>query len=619
MRVATLKQQSKPLIMMAFVIVSALYIWWHLRAGWIPIDDGPVAQSAERMLHGELPHRDFDELYTGGLAFVNAAGFRVFGTNLWSLRLVLFGAILTWLPALFYVASRFVRPVAAASVAFLAVGWSVPNYPAAMASWYNLFLATMGIAALLRWLEAPRARWLFTAGLLGGLSILVKIIGLYYVAGVLLFLVYHVQASSEKGMSDEEYAARGYTPSIYALFVSLALLLFVGALLVLVRSHLHVSEFIQFVLPSALVALLLIRNEWRAPGGESGVRAMMLLRDVGPFVLGVVIPLTLLAAVYARAGAIGDLLRGVFIAPQRRLGSVAVHAPAWWTMLSLVPFATFVALAHHKRGVLTRREVVLTAIALLLLLRATEGNGALYRTVWFAARTLLPALSIVGVTVLARGGRREASLLDRQTMLLLAVACLCSLAQYPYTTSLYFCYVAPLVVLLLLAMHRHMGMLRQTAPLLLLAFFTGFAVLRTNATRIASIGAWYQRPPPLARLTMNRGGVDVPQSDARNYGALVTKLRAHARGAYTWASPDAPEVYFLSGLQNPTRTLFEVFDVHPSSPAQLMRTLDSRDVTAVVLGTPSFSPPIGPVMYALLSARFPHSEYVGNFQLRWRD
>ena len=606
---------AQPLILAVFVLASALYVWWHLRAGWIPIDDGPVAQSAERILRGEVPHRDFDELYTGGLAFVNALGFRMLGTNLWTLRLVLFAAFVAWLPVVFYVASRFVHPAAAACVGFLAVVWSLPNYPTAMASWYNLFLATAGVAALLRWLEDPRRRWLFLAGVLGGLSILVKIIGLYYVAGVLLFLVYRVQLSVPVGASTDASARRGY-----AALISVALMLFVAALLALVRSHLQLSEFLQFVLPSTLLCGHIIWHEWKGDGAASRVRARQLSVVLTPFIAGTMIPLAVFLAGYARAGAVGELLRGVFVAPQKRLGFVAVHAPEPWTMLALVPFAAFVALVYRRRGVVSRREAVLITLVLMLVLRATGGNGALYRSVWFAARTLLPVLAIAGVIALAR---RRASgpspLLNAQTMLLLAVTCVCSLAQYPYSTSLYFCYVAPLIVLLMAALYRHAPLPSRVAPALIVAFFTAFAILRTNATRLASMGAWYQPPPPLERLAMDRGGIDVPATDARNYGALVTKLRARARGEYIWASPDAPEVYFLSGLKNPTRTLFEVFDAHPSSPELVMRTLASHGVNVVVLGTPSFSPPISSDMYARLFARYPHEEYVGTYLLRWRD
>ena len=603
------------IVFVAFLLVSACYVWWHLRRGWIPIDDGPVAQSAERVMQGQLPHRDFDELYTGGLAFVNAAAFRILGTNLWTLRIVLFGVFLAWVPAVFYIASRFARPPIAASIGFLAVVWSLPTYSGAMASWYNLFLATLGTASLLRYLEDPRARWLFLAGLAGGLSFLVKVIGLYYIAAVLLFLVFHANAVSASSANAQARLGRGY-----AAFVTASLLAFVAALLLVVRSRLHVSEFVQFVIPGALLAMLLIRNEWTQPSVRSSQRLALLTGLMLPFLAGIALPVALFTARYARAGALAALVHGVFVAPQQRLAFIAVHAPGPWTMLALAPFAALVLLTYRAKGRLSRRETALLAVMLLLLLRATGGNGALYRTVWFAARTLLPVLAICGVVLLSRTGRADSSLLRReQVMLLLAVTALCSLVQFPYTVAVYFGYVAPLVPLLALALYSHVRLSARTVPALLVSFFIAFAMVRTNATRIASVGNSYHPQPALARLAMERGGIEVPTGDAATYGALVAKLRSRARGGYTWASPDSPEVYFLSGLANPTRTLFEVFDDPPSRPDQVVRMLDARGVTAIVLSAPSFSPPLSPEMYTLVSARYPHSEYVGPFQLRWRD
>ena len=340
------------LVFVGFLLISAYYVWWHLRRGWIPIDDGPVAQSAERILQGQLPHRDFDELYTGGLAFVNAAAFRILGTNLWTLRIVLFGVFLAWAPAVYYIASRFTRPLMAASIGFLAVVWSLPTYPGAMASWYNLFLATLGIASLLRYLEDSRVRWLFLAGLAGGLSFLVKVIGLYYIAGVLLFLVFHANALSASSADARVQSGRGY-----AVFVTVSLLAFVAALLLVVRSHLHVSEFVQFVTPGALVAMFLIRNEWTQPSLPSGQRFVLLARLMLPFLAGMALPVALFTAFYARAGAIAALVHGVFVAPQQRLAFIAVHAPDPWTMLTLVPFAALVFLTYRAKGQLGRREI----------------------------------------------------------------------------------------------------------------------------------------------------------------------------------------------------------------------------------------------------------------------
>ncbi len=113
-----------------------------------------------------------------------------------SLRFCVFLFFLAWLPAVYYIALRFTSAVAAGAITLLAVAWSYPNYPAAMPSWYNLFFATFGAAALLRYLEVRTRRWLFVAGVCGGVSILIKVIGAYYIAGALLFLAFLEQSEN---------------------------------------------------------------------------------------------------------------------------------------------------------------------------------------------------------------------------------------------------------------------------------------------------------------------------------------------------------------------------------------------------------------------------------------
>ena len=605
-------------MLLGVVCTSALYVWWRLGTDWIPFDDGTLAQSAERVMQGQLPHRDFDELYTGGLSALNAAAFRLIGTNLWSLRLVLFAVFLAWVPALFYIASRFARPLVAAGAVFLAVLWSVPNYPAAMPSWFNLFLATLGMAALFRHLEDDRRRWLFAAGLAGGLSFLVKVIGLYYVAGVLLFLVFHAHALSQTVATagDDDQRGRGY-----ATFVSVSLLLFVTVLYSVVRRQLHAPEFVQFVVPGALIAALLIRNEWTQPAGASRTRFVLLARLLVPFLFGVALPVALFLVPFARSGALGAFANGVFVVPMRRFSVVTIPALPLSTLLALVPFAMFVALAQRRPEGIRRREAIFLAAALALLLRATAGNAALYRGVWYAARAVLPVIAILGVVVLsrARGADAGSPLRRARTMLLLAVTALCSLVQLPFSAPTYFFYIAPLVVLTGLALY---GYLKPTGAVagLLVAFFAAFAVLRINGISQHKMGATYAPQYPMAPLKLERGGIDILKIHATVYDSLIPLLRAHARGGYTWASPDTPEIYFLSGLRNPTRTFFEMFDDTTNANARVLRALDAHGVTAIVLNSqPPYSQQVKPEMVARLSVQYPNWRWVGPFQLRWRE
>jgi hypothetical protein len=49
-------------VLMRVWTLAAIYLVFYLNRDWIASDDGAFAQSAERVLNGELPHRDFELL-----------------------------------------------------------------------------------------------------------------------------------------------------------------------------------------------------------------------------------------------------------------------------------------------------------------------------------------------------------------------------------------------------------------------------------------------------------------------------------------------------------------------------------------------------------------------------
>ena len=97
-------------------------------------------------------------------------------------------------------------------------------------------------------------------------------------------------------------------------------------------------------------------------------------------------------------------------------------------------------------------------------------------------------------------------------------------------------------------------------------------------------------------------------------------LRARAKGGYTWASPDCPEVYFLSGLKNPTRTLFDFFDDTTGRTPRILEALEKHGVTVIVLNAgPAFSVLPPDDLVAELERRYPYAANVGPFHVRWRS
>lgn len=602
--------------------ISATYAVTWIDQGWIPHDEGALAQSAERVLAGELPHRDFDASYTGGLSYLNALAFQVWGVDLLSLRIVLLVFFLAWVPALFYVALHFVRPVAAGATVLLAVAWSVPNYAAPMPSWYNLFFAVFAMAALLRYLEVDNRRWLVVVGVLAGFSCLTKIVGLYLVAAVLLFLAFREQFVSRAAhQSAAHIETRGRPGGAYRRFAFAFLLFFLALLVFLVSDQLGGREVVHFVLPATVLAVLFVWNERIGPTLPSRERVATLTRLVAPFGLGLSLPLVLFLLPYVISGSLGALYDGLFVRTMTQLIFAHVPPPSLRaTSVAAVPLVVFLASAY-RRSPVGRVEATVVALVLGGVLVAAPTQDFVYRVVWYSTRMLVPITALVGVAMLMRQNPRTpiSTLRRQQVLVLLCAMVMISVVQFPFSTPIYFCYVAPILVLTVCAVISSLGV-SHFAPAAALCFYFLFAVLWVNQTSIYTLGFYYVPRGPTQALDVDRGGLRVSAEERDEYERLVAELRAHASGGFMYATPDCPEVYFLSGLRNPTRTTFDFFDEPAGRTARILDALEEHHVQVVALNRrPSFSGEVPADLAAALAGRFPHTVEIGRFEVRWRN
>jgi hypothetical protein len=615
--------------LLAVWIASAAYVGARLDRGWIPHDEGTLAHSAERVVQGELPHRDFDDAYTGGLTRFDAVVFETLGTRLLALRIALYLVLLLWVPAVFYIATRFATPSVAAAVTLLCVVWSIPSYPAALPSWYNLFLATFGAAALFRFTETRRRVWLIAAGVLGGLSVLVKIIGLYFVAAAVFFAAfdeYRVAAAEGRGHDVKQ-------GRVFASIVSAACAIFVLGLVRMARVVPGGSPILHFVLPGAALAAFLCSLEWIDPPDTSWpVRVKRLAAMAGLMAAGGAMPIALFLARYIASGSVGSLVHGVFVEPAQRFTFESappvplrtVPAALAW-LLVLVPYSAGQA-ATNRTAERRTEWVTLACYALVLagLAYAATRGGSAYVGPWIVVSYVAPCTVLGGCLLLARRVSRERlpSVRDEQLWLLVCVTALCSLVQMPYANWLYVLYFAPLAILALLAIvtTRPSGPGPRTA--LVAAFFLVYGVTALNPGRVTVIGT---RVPddeaPRAALRIPRTGLYTSAAEAAEYERLTALVQAHSGpGDYIYAAPDCPEVYFLAQRRNPTRTLFDFFDEPAGHDARVLRVVDSTNVRVVALNRwPLFSPRIDPALETALRTRFPDSVTVGNFVVRWHD
>ncbi len=607
------------LVSLGLVAVIA-YLAISMRDGFIPHDEGLLAQSAERTLTGETPHVDFDEPYTGGLSYLHAAAFRVLGARSSSLRVVLLLFSAAFVVAYYHCAKRLMPPLAAVLTAFAAVAWSLKNYFAGMPSWYNLFFATFGTLALMIDAERPPRRGpalpLFLAGLMCGLSLLIKISGLYFVLAGLLYVLYDAHASAgEAAAGEPPPAARGHLANASAWLAPPAT---AGVLWFLLQHRLEPMDVLHFLLPGVAVAIVPWIAMRQRPAEEAPPPDAWFLRRAGLFLGGVALPpLLFVAATVAGhgTGAAAALYRGIFVLPRLRFGHAADSLPPMASLLLAAPLLLLCLpwLQQRLRGWIA---VGLLAAGLGSVLALAGSRPFVYQTVWAALRPLTPLFVALAVALLARHGRSCDR--GRRLYLLASVVAFAGLIQYPYAFGTYYFYIAPLIFLLIADVWLRYPTARR-AQACVAGFLVLFALLWLNGAEVRKFGVAYEPSGELVLLAPDRINLRVPVIQQRGYQAITDVVRRQTQApGDVWAGPDAPEIYFLTGKRNPSRSFYQFFD--PDWEQDLLRRTAEPGIRLLVINRrPEFSAPMSRPAYAVLAERFPESLQIGPMEIRWRS
>lgn len=612
------------LVLGAVLAIAAVYVGMHIGGGWVPADDGILGQSALRVMQGQLPHRDFAEIYTGGLSVIHALAFRVFGVSLMSLRLCAFLFFLAWGPAVYYVALRFTTAIPAGLITLVAVAWSYPNYPAAMPSWYNLFFATFGAAALLRYVELRRMRWLFVAGACGGVSILIKVIGAYYIAGALLFLAFLEQSDAQSDISgdfessnsgDLKTAAARQSSIPYRIFSASALLLFLATVVYVFHARLGVGELYQFVLPAATVVGLILLGERYVRHTASSARFVSLMRLVVPFGCGALTPVVIFLVPYAKSGALVQFFSGVTSSAMARSIGLGVLRPVGIEKSAFtLALMALIAAAMYLREVQSKVAGGTVGLGLAVVLMKASASSGIVSGVWYSMATLTPLVVLMGAWVLLmRPKLGGVPRLQRQRLMVpISLAAMCGLVQYPFAAPIYLLYALPLT---LLAAAAVVTTAKKQPATYVLAAVAGFYLLFGVTMLVPDyVYELTHKVGPMEELHLPRaGGLQIEY--ATNFADLIHLLQQHAPNGLMYAGNDCPELYFLSGLKNVTR------DDGDSKPEEILKALQSDDLKLVVINEAPFFPAarMGPEVRAEVTRRFPESQMVGIFHVFWRQ
>jgi hypothetical protein len=579
------------------ILAALVYLVPFVPRGWVPHDEGMLGQSADRVLHGAVPHIGYEDAYTGGLSWMYAAVFKIAGVDLLNIRWLLFGGAACATCLVYAIARRYLAPPGAALASWVALGWSFPNYFAGLPSWWLLVAALACLWAEIRRIETGRWRYAVTAGLVAGVAMTIKQTGAYLVVALTMSLLFEVVDAGAAWRSIVERLAR--TSAAIAAPLCAGILLW---------SRHADAEGVYLLLPVAACALALLMA---GPGGSSPARSP------SPFALVMVaaaaasLPVAGLLIPYVLEHHLWDFFNGVLLLPQKRLTFASMSMPSAMWILSGVPLLAWLALGspagRSYRSALVKAATWIVALVLPI---AALWNADSYQAIWQSVRAAAALIPIVAcgwlIVSRCRDPRKRAMLFASVTILAWM-----SLNQFPFAAPIYFSYVAPLAIVAAIAVADAVGvragtMLAPAAMLLL------FAVLCTNRETIHMLGVGHAPREFEFPLKLRRAHLVIDEGDAYMYWRVMMSVEPRLRGGRLVAGPDCPEVYFLAGSSSPSGTLYDFL-----SDRQSQEEWANADVV-VINHAPEFSPALSTDQVVKLRSEFEFGEQIGRFEVRWR-
>lgn len=510
----------------AMILATYYDTSWHFR------DEGYFAHIAERMLSGEVLHRDIHVQHTGLIHFLHAFAFKIFGYDLVSLRI--FPALATWIQsAIVYwlVFDRGRVTALAAALAFTALAF--PQFPTPTQNWTNLFVLVLIIAVLMKW---PGLSWrkIMVLGALTGI-----VFALRQPTGVFVAMAVSVACFAQHNALLERIgmpASRRYiTPAIFIIFA-------MGLGYYLVGNADIVSILIFGIGPIGV--LVLAAFSFRVGDADA-------LRIAGLLLAGAILPLLPLAAYQIATGSVVQWIENSILSALYLSSLPYVGAKSYALYILGGPFA-----AISKPG--------LISIAM----------GALWPSLFLIA-------AVLSVSLLLRTYRTQLS--DRIGLVLLMAGFYAIVAVHHPNKDYFFYAVPPLALAALLLVRpkfqNAVGTTVVFLSLFLLYFqaaqpFTRGLIGQLTGTRVVTKTV----------VGVERASLFVSRPEARFQQQMIGYIKRHSQpGDAILALPGDPQVFFLAQRRNPLSSVMPAYGLYDEeSTAEALRIL-KNDPPAVVI------------------------------------
>jgi hypothetical protein len=509
-------QRERMALALVILISTSLMLIYHNRF-WAPADEGNYAHVAERLLSGEVLHRDVQDVHAGYVNFVNAAAFSIFGRRMVSLRYPL--AALTVLQAgLMFLVLR-PRGLAPAAIGALALtSLSYVQFLNPTANWYSLFL-TVSTIAWLSW-SSPSlpGRHLVTGVLVGTTFLFRQLSGVFLAIGVLVFVLLERRDGMANGRRD--------------LARALLAVIAIGLITYLLR----ITEPVGWVL-LGVWPLPILFHAWR--------RTTMPNRELAGTLfalsLGALISALPLLAYHVAHGSVRDWFGDSFAAA-----------------LSLPALDFMKRPGYLMMGILAWRGV-----------QSGDVVGGLNATFWVA---LLFLAAVLGMLLLYTLIRRTG---DSSIHPLPIIAAFYTLVSLHYQLPIYLYYTIGLTLAAVLWLTTQLSGLSRVAALSTAVFLAGVGLYyhagMPLSRHLQGVVAGERRFPS-APLQSAAAGIYVDVKDAALYNELLALIESESQpGDTIFALPTNAELYFLSRRTNPFKFYNTALGIR--SPADLDSTI----------------------------------------------
>ena len=175
---------------------------------------------------------------------------------------------------------------------------------------------------------------------------------------------------------------------------------------------------------------------------------------------------------------------------------------------------------------------------LVSLVVLSTDRGTAFDVVLGSAQEWATVLAVAGIGALFVGSRRDdRRSLDAPLLLLLLMVAFLALVQYPFGIPMYYCYVAPLVVLASAGLVAYLRVGSRLIPALLLCAYAAFAILIVDRGYLVS----QTRDAHTVILDSNRASIRVTPDERTEYRRVSRDCSPNtAQGVTSMPDPTHP-------------------------------------------------------------------------------